>query len=259
MASPLHYAVLQSGTVAPTAEQLKRVFREFVHLTDADAVRLAVGARGILMRHLRRDAARALQKACAAEEVDVAVVAEDELPGLPDGHSLHRLGIWPQAFTIYDLRGRRTSIPWPQITLIAAGEVLNYEAGKPRSGRSSTAFGAPIASWRKRGEESTHRMEAEPQLLLEILANENQERYQLDAAKFTFRYVIDRPGLTLQEKFIWLAREICRQATQAMLNTGARRLMQGDETVPTFMNRQAFTDEMIWLLWRSGNAKGGRS
>jgi hypothetical protein len=62
--------------------------------------------------------------------------------------------------------------------------------------------------------------------------------------------VLDRPGLTLDEKFIWLVREVCHHAPAAGLNHGARRLQAGAETVPAYMNRQALADEMTWLLWR---------
>ncbi len=257
MSSLPQFAVLQKDRAGPTAEQLKRVFKVFSHLTDADAVRVAVGARGILMRHLARDAARALQQVFLAEGIAVAVVAENDLPGLPEGHSLHRLGIWPQAFAVYDLRGRRTSIAWPEIALVAAGAAQHYQLSRTPADPAASTFRMAPGDWPKKVKGSAHTIEPQLQLCLEILLQDGAARYQLDAAKFTFRYVIDRPGLSLEEKFIWLVREICRQATAAVFNTGARRLLEGEETVLPYVDRQALADEIIWLLWRQKQDRGG--
>jgi hypothetical protein len=250
------FAVLQKDPVGPTADQLKRVFKAFSHLTDADAVRVAVGARGILMRNLGRDAARALQKVFLAEGIEVAVIGESDLPELPEGNSLHRLAIFPQAFVVYDLRGRRTSIPWPEIALVAAGAAQHHELTQGTGGRTASGFQREQGARREEARIAPHRIEPDPRFLLEILLQDGAVRYQLDAAKFTFRYVIDRPGLALEEKFIWLVREICRQANRAMLNTGARRLVEGGETVRPYFDRQTLADEIIWLLWQQ--ARGAR-
>jgi len=66
MGHSIQFALLQKEAIGPTADQLKRAFKAFSNLTDADAVRLAAGARGILMKHLGQDAARALQSAFQA-------------------------------------------------------------------------------------------------------------------------------------------------------------------------------------------------
>src|SRR5438034_1166490 len=127
MTSQRQFAVLQKDSTSPTAEQLKRAFRSFSNLTDADAVRLAAGAHGILLRHTDGDASRAFQQALQAEGVGAVVVAEDELPKLPEGRSLQRLGISPRAFTVYDLLGRPTAIDWAEVTLVAAAAVRHFE------------------------------------------------------------------------------------------------------------------------------------
>ena len=42
---------------------------------------------------------------------------------------------------------------------------------------------------------------------------------------------------------------LSRHATAATLNGGVRWLRAGNERVPGYVNRQALTDEIIWLLW----------
>jgi len=259
MTSQRQFAVLQKDPTSPTAEQLKRAFRSFSNLTDADAVRLAVGAHGILMRHTDGDASRAFQQALQAEGIGAVVVAEDELPKLPEGRSLQRLGISPQAFTIYDLLGRPTAIGWGDVALVAAAAVRHFEMGRTETERTVLRFNPLVGVWPKKIKESARTVESGTLLLLEIILAGAATRYQIDAARFPFNYVIERPGLSIAEKFVWLVREICRHATRAILNRGALGLLAGQATVPGYASRQMLTDEMIWLLWHEahkGHASG---
>ncbi len=255
MLNSVQFAVLQKDMVRPTADQLKRAFKSFNNWTDADAVRLAVGAHGILMKHLGQDAARALQTAIQAEGLGVAIVAENDLPKLPEGRPLHRADLWPQAFTVYDTFGRPTVIAWQEITLLAAGAAQHYEINKTQTKLIRHQLSVVSGVRPKITAPSGHKIEAESQLLLEILLTEKATRYQIDAAQFSFKPVIDRPGLSTDEKFIWFVREICRNAPHAILNRGARSLQEGQQTVPAYANRQVLADEIVWLLWRNAHQK----
>ena len=126
MARNTTFAVLQNTEANPSAEQLKRAFRSFYNLTDADAVRLAVGGHGILLRQANRDAARAFQADLQAEGVAATVVSEPNLPSLPPGISLHRLQMTPEAMIIYDVLGRPKPVSWPRLGLIAAAAVRHF-------------------------------------------------------------------------------------------------------------------------------------
>jgi len=259
MTGQRQFAVLQKDFTSPTAEQLKRAFRSFSNLTDADAVRLAAGAHGILMRHTDGDASRAFQHALQAEGIGAVVVAEDELPKLPDGKSLQRLGISPAAFTIYDLLGRPTAIDWGEVKLVAAAALRHFEMGRTETERTVLRFNPLVGVWPKKITESARTVESGTLLSLEIILTGAVTRYQIDAARFPFNYVIDQPGLSTTEKFVWLIREICQHAKRAILNRGALCLVGGQATVPEYSNRQMLTDEMIWLLWHEAhkNRAGG--
>jgi hypothetical protein len=249
MANILQYAVLQKDPVRPTPEQMKQAFKAFRHLTDADAVRLAVGARGILMRHLGSQMARAVQRALQAAGVAVSIVPERDLPRLPEGLSLQRLEVWPQALTVYDPLNRPTTIAWEDITLIATGAALHFDLNRTQTELARRQHtGANGVSSQTRPD-SGHSIAAGCQLLLEIILDRPASRYQIDAAEFRFKHLIDRPGLSIEEKFIWLVRELRHHAPRAILNAGARRLQEGEETVPIYTYRQVLTDEIVWLLW----------
>ena len=225
MPVPAAYAVLQKETERPTAEQIRRAFRSFSHLTDADAVRLAANAQGILQRQLSADAARAFLRALQAEGVTAAIVAESELQLLPAGISLHRLALTEAALAIYDLRGQPTAVPWSELALVAAGAV--------------------------RHEEISHSLETRSQLILEIVLTGGAARYEVNADAFPFKFALDRPDLSTVQKFVWLVREISRRAIGALLNRGARDVREGAELVRGYPSRQAFNDEMTWLLWNA--------
>jgi hypothetical protein len=255
MGNIIRYAVLQMEPDALTADPLKRAFKSFSHLTDADAVRLALGAHGILMRHLRQADARALQSALRAEGLGVTMVAETDLPKLPEAQLLHRLELWPQALTVYDPFGRPTAIAWPAVHLVAAAAAPCFEVNKKQTEHTRLQLDTSAGVRPKKADDAGRKTESESQLLLEILLADSAALYQIDAAEFTFKYVIDRPGLSIEEKFIWLVREICHHAPQAVLNAGARDLREGRNTAPVYISRTALMDEMIWLLWQNAQQK----
>jgi hypothetical protein len=255
MGNPNQFAVLQKEPASPGADPLKRAFKSFSNLTDADAVRLALGAHGILMRHLGQDAARALQLALQAEGVSAVVVPEGDLPKLPVDRSLQRVQLSPEAFSIYDLLGRATAVAWREVTLVAAGAVQHFEVSRRQTERTVLQFN-PITGVRPTTvHEVGRKVESDSLLLLEIILAGGATRFQINAAKFPFKYVLDQPGLAIQEKFIWLVREICRQTPTAVLNAGARALHEGQESVLPYATPQSLADEMVWLLWQA--AQGG--
>ena len=249
MAIPFQFAVLQKKFGALSPEHLKRAFSAFVNLTEIDAVRLAGSARGILLRQLNRDGARALQTALEAEGVGVVIVREDELPRLPDGKSLHRVEMVPEAFIVYDLLGRPNAIDWSRIALVAAGAVGRFGFTKVQTENTDLRFNVMSGVWPKKTTEIGHKTEWDTTLILEVVLADGAGRYQIEAAEFPFKYVIDRPELSAPEKFVWLVREICRHATNAILNDGARAIYDGEESVLQYNSRQMLADEMVWLLW----------
>jgi len=245
------YAVLQRDAGAPQAEQIRRAFRSFSHLTDADAVRLAANAQGILLRHLSADEARAFHRALQAEGVAAAMVAESDLELLPASKALHRVSLTDPALEIYDLRGQPSPLPWNEIVLVAAGAVPHIEIGVQQRESTTVKLHPLWGLWPKRTVESMHKVEAESQLILEIVLANRAGRYELNAAQFPFKYAVDRPELSTLGKFVWLVREVSRRAGVAILNRGAADVRHGVELIRGYPSRQAFLDEMIWLLWNS--------
>ena len=250
MSTTRQYAVLQKD-ISPVADQMRRAFRSFNNLTDADAVRLAANAQGILLRHLGADEARAFHRALLAEGVAAAMVAESDLELLPASKSLHRLSLTEQGLEIYDLLGRAKPVRWDDIALVAAGSVRHIEIIMTQTERTGVRLHSAFGGWQKKTVESVRKVESDSQLILEIVLIDGSARYELDAAQFPFKYAVDRPEFSTQEKFVWLVREIGTRAEKAILNRGVTDMCNGVQLVRGYPSRQAFTDEMIWLLWKA--------
>jgi hypothetical protein len=249
MGATPQYAVLQKDRGSPSADQIRRAFRSFSNLTDADAVRLAANAEGILLRHLGADEARAFHRALQAEGVAAALVPESELHLLPASKSLHRLSLTEQALEVYDLRGQPTPVAWNEIALVAAGAVRHVEISPAQTERATGKRHPVLGAWPQPAAESVRKVESDSQLILELVLAGGAARYELDAAQFPFKYAVDRPEFSTLEKFVWLVREIGNRVAQAILNRGASDVRNGMHLVRGYPSRQAFTDEMVWLLW----------
>jgi hypothetical protein len=248
----LNFSVVLKQTAPPTADQLKRAFRSFSNLTDADATRLASTAHGILMKRLNNDAARALQLALQSEGVATNVVSEAEFPVLSPAKFIRRLELSPTALTIFDPLGREMPVEWRHISMIAAGAVRHFEVNKTRSERTEIGF-SPMRGLHARVVEDVHRrVQADRRLVLEILLFGGSMRFETEAAQFLFKPLLDDPKMPIEAKFGWLVRQLCERAPHAAVNRGAFALREGDTELPEYASRQSLTDEILWLLWRVG-------
>jgi len=249
MATTSSYAVLLRDVATPSAEPICRAFRTFSHLTDADAIRLAANAQGILMRHLGVDEAKALQQALVKEGVNVALVKDEELQFLPASQRLHRIELTPDALVIFDYIGRPVPVPWKDFSLVAAGAAPHVEISVTQPQRPALRPHPLFGLLPQKPVETRSHLETERQCILELVVGRGAARYELHAHEFPFAGVVERPTAPLTEKFVWLVRELTRRAPQAMLNRGAQDIRDGVTLVRGYPSRQQLLDEMLWLLW----------
>ena len=106
----MSYAILQVD-VAPTADQLKRAVKSLKTLTEADAVKMAVEARGILLKNLSLEDSAALQRALQSEGVPTEMIEANQLPKLPDAKFVRRMELRPEALLVYDPVGSAVPLP----------------------------------------------------------------------------------------------------------------------------------------------------
>lgn len=253
MAATSSYAVLLRDVATPGAEPICRAFRAFSHLTDADAIRLAANAQGILMRHLSVDEAKALQQALVKEGVNAVLAKDDDLRLLPASQRLHHIELTHDALVIADYVGRTTAVAWTEFSLVAAGAVPHVEISSVQTQRTAMRAHPLFGVWPRKVVETHNRLATERQFILELVVGNGTARYEIQAHEFPFTNLGDRPTATLTDKFVGLVREMTRRAPQALLNRGALDIRDGVVLVRGYPSRQQLLDEMIWLLWSRGH------
>jgi len=257
MAGLTSYAILLRGSSNPNAEALRRAFRVFRHLTDADAVRLAANAQGILMRHLAVDEAKALLQSLTGEGVKAALVHEDELRFLPASQTLHRIDLTEENLVIYDYVGHPTAVDWGEFSLVAAGAVPHLEIAAAPTPPIGTGLRALFGGRGRKSASPRSRLETERHFILELVVGRGWARYELVAQSFAFKPIVDRPAASLTENFVGLVRIITHRATAAVRNRAAQDIYEGTALIRGYPSRQALLDEMLWLLWNQKHQRSG--
>jgi hypothetical protein len=244
------YALVQQEATVPTADQLKRAFKLLKRMTEADAIKVAREAYGILMRNLPLDEASTLQRALAGEGVPTEIVEAGQLPGLPDARFIRRAELRSEALVVSDPLGRPVPVLWPQIALIAAGACRHFGISQTRTEQHVTSFD-PIHGIHRRVEvDVRHKVEDDVPMLLDLLLTGAAMRFQIEADQFQFKHLFDRPDLDRAGKMGLLIQRLGERAPQAWLNRGAFSLRDGSSAPVTYASKAAFFEESIWLLWR---------
>lgn len=201
------------------------------------------------MRQLSSDEARSFHRALNAEGVDAVFVAEDNLPTLPKKMALQRIELAETDLVVFDQIGRPEKFAWSEISLLSLGAMTHFGIGHVTKVGTKLSYNPATGVWPKETVEHSHKLAKDSQLLLEIVIARSGKRFQINAAEFPFRYVVDRPEFSLMDKIVWLAGELIRRAPQALLNRGARDVRDGVKLVRGYPTPQVFNDEMVWLLW----------
>jgi len=248
------YAVLQTDLHPPPFELLRRAFRAVPFLTDLDAHTLAQDGYGILIRRLSQENAGALQLALRNQGMETELVPEQNLPTLPAGKQVHRLDYSLEALLIYDPGGRGFPLPWGHIYMIAAGKVRLNEFRTVESRRrrwvSSESGDMDWVTDTRRREERTDR------LVMEIILSGAVMRYSVVAEHFNYAYLGERMRRSSEENFALLTQDLMARAPHAILNRGAYYLRDQATDPMSYPTRNAFNEEIIWLLWRAQATRG---
>jgi hypothetical protein len=244
------HCLVQAGSLAPSADQLKRAFKSLKALTDADAVKLANDACGILLKNLSLDDAGRLQLALKNEGIAAEIVDAGQLPKLPDAKFIRRMEFQPESLTIYDPLGRAVPVPWQHLSLVSAGSVRHFGMTATRTEKKVTSFDPIRGMHTKVVTDVRHKVEDDSALLLDLFLTGGAMRFQIEAGAFQFKYCFDRPELNLVQKAGLLVQMLARSAPQAGLNRGATALRDGAPDGAIYASKAALFDESTWLVWR---------
>jgi hypothetical protein len=290
--NPVRYALLQQSLEPPGIDQLRRAFSSVRCLVDSDAHGLANDAYGILVRDLAAEDAHRLQGALRTEGVETELLPVASLPQIPPTKFVRRIELGQDALLIFDPIGRPVPIEWRHLMLIAAGIVPPDRSSRwPDAGGRSTASGprvwnlgsrdegpsfheadvaGVVLEWRTRSRSSPHqtgagwsggrdfRRETETEALLELVLTNGAARISLamDGPRpVLFRCLGTRQTDAMPENLRLLVAELARLAPKAMLNRGAWFLQQSPPTLFGYPSRNAFFEEIIWMLHRAGKSR----
>lgn len=245
------FALIQRRLEIPDVAALRRALAGRDGWHPSDAANLAADAFGILVRGLDEPAGHHLADILAREGIQVEVVEESDLPALPLAKRLRRAGVRPDAFIAHDPYDREIAVPWDRICLVCAGEVRRSEF-RPVVRTPSPPPWEEEGRFQSADTGLTINLEQRNWCwVADLVLAGGEVRFSLAADGFYpqgFTGPLSRdPAENLQE-FI---RTVMNLAPNAVSNRGAFGLGDsGSRPGPRYPTRNAYQEEMIWLLWR---------
>lgn len=240
------FAVLQKTLDIPPVEKIERALMSIKGFTRVDAHRFANDAYGILVKNISGEQANAFSQSLLNQGIETDVVAQSDLPSLPQTKFVQRLDCTAEALLIYDAIGRSFPLEWQHVMMIAAGcvRVTDFKRVEKPSFRTSDSEGGTYETTSISSVE-----ERNNRLLLEIVVTGAVLRYSVSAERFRFDYLGERRTRSLPENFALLVQYLAAFAPHAMLNRGAFFLKRNENLFP-YPTKNAFFEEITWLLWR---------
>jgi hypothetical protein len=216
------YALLQTSMTPPPVDALQRAFKVGGSLSAADAIFVADDAFGILARDLPENDALTIAGSLAAEGVEVDVVAERELPRLPEAQFFLSAHFSEHTVEFFDARERSEPVPWGALRLVAVG----YDQRDVR---------------------------------LELVFGDAMARYFTTLERFHTHHSPEASGRSPTERFIHFIQSLVEHAPTAYRNRGTNTLLGGVlgdrlEELVAYPRPSALVEEMTWLLWRARRA-----
>lgn len=249
------YAILQKELHPPEPGSLQRAFASLAHLTRHDALAVGRDAHGVLMRGLEASQAEAVLEALQREEVGAEIVAEAHLPSLPMSKVIRALR-WQDDFLILEDPMRRTyRLAAADLILVAAGLVRVQEFRRERNIWEEPGFHAPGVSRDTisgvRARETTREA-----LLLKLLAFGGAQCFSILADELDFGFLGTERTEDVATNLALLVSKLKDFAPEAGLNRGAWHLARAADDWVRYPSRNAFADELTWMLWRAGRSNG---
>ena len=266
-ATEVRYAVLQHTLEIPAVDRLRRAFESVRSLTAADAPGLANDAYGVLVKNLSTADAQVLKRALEAEGIQTELVPDRLLPQLPSTKFVRRLEFGPDALLIHDPLGRRVPVEYRHLLILAAGTVETVEFRRsepiassiPRPGRRSLGLRMQLEEFdRARG--TRQREVRVRRRFIELILSRGVARFTIEVEanqQLLFQALGDRRTCDLELNLALLVRQLSAAAPNLLLNRGAYLLRADPPTSHTYPSRNAFHEEITWMLWQAAKRDRG--
>jgi hypothetical protein len=265
---------MQSRLEIPDREALRRAFRAGGGLTPMDAPHVARDAFGLLLKNLEHDDAVTLHQALGREGIETELVNQADLPTLPEWKQVRRVAVRETGLVVCDPYGRELEIPWENLSLISAGLVWDTEfvrTSSPSGGSDHSDDFADILALRTVNALSMGNWGMPMSSGLTSFAptpiSSSQERqvWRWGADLFLkgvpLRFILRPEQLQFIDQdqraapdptlaFLELIRTISQHSPIALTNRVVYALREGHTDTLSYPSRNAYQEEMIWILWR---------
>jgi hypothetical protein len=250
------YAVLQTTIEPPPVAALERAFSGLKKFTKADAHIIANDAFGVLIKRLDAHDAAAFQGALRAQGIETELVPMSALPVMPPGKVVRRVDPLPDALHIFDPIGRSFPVEWKHVMLVAAGGVRSQEfvtrqIAVPRNPWTANQHEVPLPVQY----EPVRREETVTKTMLEIVLARGVQRFSLEIGRASFHYLGAAAAREPMENFTTLVRDLLKLAPHALPNRGSFLLRNEPPQSFAYPSRNAFHEEIVWMLWKLGKVQ----
>jgi hypothetical protein len=251
------YAIVQKELVVPNIELLTRAFCTLPDFTSIDAQNAANDAYGILVRGLDGERAGALQAALTHEGIETEMIRETELPTLSTARIIRQVEFTPDHLAAHDPMQRVTHIPWSDLLLISAGRVNWRQVRRVSGSMDEQAHAGSLIS--EATITSRVREEEHERLVIDLFLTDRTTRFTIVASDFNFGHLGQRLSEDLGINYLFLVQELEEHAPHASLNQGAFKACQKPPEAFIYPSRQAYQEELVWMLWQIGRLTAGGS
>jgi len=262
----VRYALMNRSAAPVDQDTFASAFRGVPGLTPVDAKVVGDPECGMLIRKLTLDQAIALQTNLKAVGNNTELVAEAALPGLPEGRIIRSLQCSADTLTVRDPMQRSTNIAKQDFKLLAAGSLRTAAFSRRRietqEVRAHTLhipihpfpLMIPIVQHETRVQ-YVQRESEEWVLRAEIIVA--NQRFTIEGENFDYGCLGSAMTQNVATNFCLLVHEVTCKFSPPLVSRGVRSILADPPEFGYYANKDAFHNELIWLLWREASKPAG--
>jgi len=216
--------------------------------------------RGVVIRGLSESVARSAAAALAAVGIACIAVEDHSTLPAPRPYFLRNASAASEAFVVHrETTGEVTRIPWADVRVIAAGQVVEKEMRKVTTGHQrrwtvlNTAIGLttgiPIPA--RFGMVATTRTEEQSDVreYFDIVCSDPLQHYRIDGGRFNYSSMLPQPTPVAQANFCYMVGGLVRMATAAACNVLPEYIgADGSLSLEVFSDVYDYERLLTWLL-----------
>lgn len=260
------YALMNLSSEPVDQDVFARAFRGVPGLTPMDAKLVGHPECGMLIRKLTVEQATALQANLKAVGAETEIVSETTLPALPEGRAIRSLECSADTLTFRDAFQRSTIIARQDLKLLAAGSVRIATFARQR--RETQEVRAhmlhipihpfplmiPVVQHETRVQ-YVQRESEEWVLRAEIISFAVNQRFVIEGENFDYGCLGSAMTQDLATNFCLLIHELSGKSSPPLSSRGVNLILGDPPEFGYYPDKDAFHNELIWLLWRTTRAQ----